>query len=467
MNQPPYPPGAGERTVLRPSPGGRRVPDPAAAPPPGFAPVPPAAGFGAAPPPLPGLSAGDLSAGDLSAGDLSFDGLNPLVTVATPLLTLAGQLRVTPGHPDPAGLRARTMEAVQRFESRARGQGLADQTVLTARYVLCALLDEAVLATPWGATSVWSGQGMLVTFHKEAWGGEKFFLALEHLLQSPGAHLHLLELFYLCLALGFRGRYQARQGGAEALEELRHQLYQVLRQQRGEPEPELAPQWQGVADRRSPLLRVVPLWVAGMVAGLLLVLTFSGLSYALNRASDPVFRNLFALGDQLAGSFERTAPPPAPVPERLPEAPPVRLRGFLLEEIRLGLVAVDERPDRSTVTIRGDGLFPSGSATVKPDYLPILGRIADALREVSGQVLVTGHSDNVPIRSMRFPSNWHLSQERARSVADWLAERTGEPGRFRAEGRADSEPLAANDSPANRARNRRVEITLFVARGGR
>jgi type VI secretion system protein ImpK len=467
MNQPPYPPAGGERTVLRPSPGGRRPQDPAppAAPAPGFgapplAGFPPAAaGFGAAPPPL---------AAALAAEDLSFDGLNPLVTAATPLLTLAAQLRVTPSHPDPTGLRARTVEAVQRFESQARAQGLANETVLTARYILCSLLDEAALATPWGATSVWSGQGMLVTFHKEAWGGEKFFLALEHLLHSPGAHLHVLELFYLCLALGFRGRYQARQGGAEALEELRHQLYQILRQQRGEPERDLSPQWQGVVDRRSPLLRVVPLWVAGAVAGLLLVLTFMGLSYALNRASDPVFSHLFDLGNQVAGGFDRTAPAvPPPVQGQPPAPPPMRLRGFLLEEIRLGLVAVDERPDRSTVTIRGDGLFPSGSATVKPNYLPILGRIAEALTEVPGQVLVTGHSDNVPIRSMRFPSNWHLSQERARSVADWLADRTAAPTRFRAEGRADSEPLAPNDSRENRARNRRVEITLFVPRGGR
>jgi type VI secretion system protein ImpK len=76
-------------------------------------------------------------------------------------------------------------------------------------------------------------------------------------------------------------------------------------------------------------------------------------------------------------------------------------------------------------------------------------------------VLVTGHTDNQPIRSVRYPSNWHLSQERAGSVKALLAG-VIKPERLRAEGRADAEPVESNATPAGRARNRRVEITLFV-----
>jgi type VI secretion system protein ImpK len=79
-------------------------------------------------------------------------------------------------------------------------------------------------------------------------------------------------------------------------------------------------------------------------------------------------------------------------------------------------------------------------------------------------VLVTGHSDNQPIRTARFPSNWHLSEERARTVSELLASQGVAAKRLRAEGRADAEPVAPNDSPASRALNRRVEITLFVDR---
>ena len=69
-----------------------------------------------------------------------------------------------------------------------------------------------------------------------------------------------------------------------------------------------------------------------------------------------------------------------------------------------------------------------------------------------------------PIRSMRFPSNWHLSQERAETVRDLLVSNGVAKERIRAEGRADGEPVADNLTPANRALNRRVEVILFVAR---
>jgi type VI secretion system protein ImpK len=153
--------------------------------------------------------------------------------------------------------------------------------------------------------------------------------------------------------------------------------------------------------------------------------------------------------------------PPKPVAR--PPAPQPRLATFLAPEIQQGLVTVQDSVDRSVVTIVGDSLFAKGSGTISDKYKPLIDRIGDELRKVPGMVRVTGHTDNQPIHSVRFPSNWHLSQERARSVANELALRMGTNARITAEGRADSEPLVPNDSEANRAKNRRVEITLFVA----
>ena len=82
------------------------------------------------------------------------------------------------------------------------------------------------------------------------------------------------------------------------------------------------------------------------------------------------------------------------------------------------------------------------------------------MQALPGNVLVTGHSDNQPIRSVRYPSNWHLSQERAAAVKTTLAA-TLKPERLRSEGRADAEPVEDNATPAGRAKNRRVEVTLF------
>jgi type VI secretion system protein ImpK len=99
---------------------------------------------------------------------------------------------------------------------------------------------------------------------------------------------------------------------------------------------------------------------------------------------------------------------------------------------------------------------------VRDRYIPVLSRIADALRETHGSILVSGYTDSTPMRSARFPSNWHLSQARADAVGEILARRLGDSGRLRAEGRGDADPVAPNDNAADRARNRRVEITLLV-----
>jgi type VI secretion system protein ImpK len=142
-----------------------------------------------------------------------------------------------------------------------------------------------------------------------------------------------------------------------------------------------------------------------------------------------------------------------------------RLAGFLEEEIRRKLVAVEDRPDRSTVTMLGDGLFRPGEATARAEDVWLINRIGEALAGVPGLVEVVGYTDNQPIRTLRFPSNWELSRGRAESVAKLLGGRV-QAGRISAEGRGEADPIAPNDTVEGRARNRRVEITLFVPAGG-
>src|SRR5690606_21082543 len=115
---------------------------------------------------------------------------------------------------------------------------------------------------------------------------------------------------------------------------------------------------------------------------------------------------------------------------------------FLAPEIRDDLVTVRDEVDRSVVVLRGDGLFESGSASVREQYLPVLSRVADALRETEGNILVRGYTDNIPMRGARYPSNWHLSQARADAVEALLDARLDNPQRVRAEGRGGAGPGA-------------------------
>jgi len=412
-----------DRTIIMPAPGGRAAPS---------RPVV------AEPPPEP------LETSALTSG------LNPLVAAANPLLDVIPQLRSSVEHANPAALRERLAQGVREFEARARASGTSSEKLIAARYALCTLIDETAANTPWGASGAWAQHGLLALFHGEVEGGEKFFQVLAKLAESPQANLDVLELMYVCLQFGFEGRYRIIEGGQRQLEAVRQRLLTIIRKERGEYERDLSPSWQGVPGAGQVRLGWVPIWVVIAVTALLMVGIYVGFKLSLSGASDRLALDVAGL---------RLAAPVAPRP-----APP-RLAPFLADEIRRGLVAVDDRPDRSVVTILGDGLFKPGDANARTEDHWLLARIADALTKVPGKVEVIGHTDNAPIRTLRFPSNWELSRARAESVAKLLAGLVG-PGRITTDGRGETEPLAPNTSPQNQARNRRVEITLYVPAGG-
>jgi type VI secretion system protein ImpK len=384
---------------------------------------------------------------------LSATGMNPLVAAAMPLLSAAPSIRTTARHPNPAGLRDALADGMRKFEAQARAQGLPNEQVVAARYILCTLLDESAASTPWGGSNVWSAHSLLVQFHNEAWGGEKVFQLMSKLAENVAGNRNLLELLYVALAFGFEGRYKVLDNGRAQLDSVRERLAQMLKQQRGPYEKALSPRWQGQPASGARLRDGIPLWVIASVTGLLLGLVFIGLRLKLSDLAQPSFAVLASL-DAKAASVATPPPPP-------PAAPAPRLAQLLQPEIQAGLVQVQDFADRSVVTIKGDGFFEPGSATISSAVRPLLPRIAQAMGDIPGQILITGHTDSQPIRTVRYPSNWHLSQDRADTVKAELA-RTLKPERMRAEGRADAESVADNTSAAGRAKNRRVELTLIV-----
>jgi type VI secretion system protein ImpK len=382
-------------------------------------------------------------------------GINPLVSAANPLLDLILPLRYMPTHPDVELLREQLMAAITRFEKQVKAEDLPTEEIAAARYALCTCLDETISSTPWGSGGVWSSRSLLVVFHNEAWGGEKFFRILQKLSQDPHANIDVLELMYVCLALGMEGRYGALDNGQAQLDLLRERLERLIRKERGVFEADLSPHWQGAGVRLKSMLDLIPLWIMAGAAAFILLMLHLYFILSLNRVSDPLYADMRRI--EVA-----TPPPQVRAPVR-PAIAPARLAKFLEPEIRAGLVTVNETADRSTVTLVGDGTFASGSATVEAGYLPVLQRIGDALQTVEGKVIAIGHTDNrKPAFSTRFPSNYELSRARAAAVVRLLANRTGPPERYHVEGRGDTEPLAPNDSPINLARNRRVDIVVFL-----
>lgn len=138
----------------------------------------------------------------------------------------------------------------------------------------------------------------------------------------------------------------------------------------------------------------------------------------------------------------------------------IELAQTLHDQIAAGEIEIETRGRQIIIRIREKGSFKSGSAELNDDYFDVLDEIQEVLRVKPGKIQVQGHTDNLPIRSSRFRSNWELSSSRAVSVAHELMGDEINPRRFEVSGFSDTVPLVENDSAENRARNRRVEIVI-------
>ena len=421
--------GDDDKTFIRPSPGGRRQQTSTILP-------------------------SQVSVSEKSGIDVRVDfltGSNPLYANAFPLFSLVPKLRTLPFHHGINELQEQLVNEIRNFENCSSQQGSSQEQVKIASYFMCSLIDETVLNTPWGSQSNWGHHSLLIQFHNEAWGGERFFQIIDRLKQHLAQNLNLLELAYICLSLGFEGRYRIAGSGMREIEQLRQELYLLITRLKGDSERALSANWQGLRDIRSSLIQHVPIWVIAVVAGSLLMLIYLGFSYAINSASDRTYKEFSAMAQEENKTLvvrlrEPEAPAGAP-------AQADRFKRLLAPEIAREMVEVLDGN-----ILRISNSFPSGSDQIKQDFLSMLAKIAQELQTDNSRILVVGHTDDRPIFSARFPSNWHLSKARAKNVANILEASAPMQKRISFEGHADSEPIKPNDSPESRARNRRIDI---------
>jgi type VI secretion system protein ImpK len=423
-----------EVTIIRPNPGGRLAPA-SAAPPEAAAVV---------------AAATDAAILDISPG------ISPLVDAASPILALISRLAATITQNDVEELRGRVREEFAVFERRAAVAGLRPEILRACHYALCATVDDVASNMPWGSQNVWADQSMARVFHNDTSGGERFFHLLGSFERDPESYGEVLELFYLCLSLGFQGRFRLLPEGAAELAALRARLYRLIRRRRGEVAAELSPHWRGIAAPHRPLTDYVPLWVIGLSAAVILLFVFIGFRLALATGSDALYASLASLPKVAKPQIEgwtRPLPPPPP--------PPPQVAPTLAQELTSGCIAVQESVQTVTVRLHCAGLFAPGSADLAERYLPTIDHIAEALKKLPGSLTVIGHTDNQPIHNLRFPSNFELSLARAGTVRDRIGQILGHADRIRVDGRGDKEPVADNHTPQGREMNRRIEFVLL------
>jgi len=295
----------GDRTVIKPMPGGRSTqPAPAQQAPVQPPPVQAQQPMQATPQTLqaetpqyqPQQQAQPATAAS-SAYFSTRSGLNPLVNAASTLIAVFEKTRQALSHQDVGGLHQRLVNEIKAFESKAKETNIKPEVILSARYALCAALDEAVLNTPWGSESAWPQRTLLSVFHNETSGGEKFFLILDRMKEQPAENLYILELMYIFLSLGFEGKYRVIHRGRDHIEQMRDDLFATIRRQRGEYERSLSPHWQGLGRTRKSLTHYIPMWVVASIIGAVLFLSYSGFRVWLYDSSSPIVEQLDTIAD--------------------------------------------------------------------------------------------------------------------------------------------------------------------------
>lgn len=418
--------GDSDKTVMRPGPGGRRSDD----------------------------SVKYVVSPDMGEQEVAFIGLsgdNLILDNAYSLLSLVPKLRHLPYLNAIQELRGRLIRSLTDFENRAVSQGIPKNQVNIAKFFLCTLLDEAVLNTPWGSQSGWGHNSLSSKFFRKLAGGEEFFRILEKLKQQPSKSRNLMELALLCLNLGFEGKYRYMKNGHQALEDLRQDLYQKIRETMDDGPPGLSVNWQGFTETSHPLVRYVPLWVIAGVACVILMVIYIVFAVSIRDHSDEIFGELSVI----ARGLEDT---PRPQSVYLPRSTEWgdRARSLLADEIsRKQVDVVGQR------TLRIYNMFQSGSANIRSEYQATLSRIAGFMQQEQVRVLIVGHTDSQKLKfSTQFSSNWQLSRIRAENTVKALASHGVPMENMRFEGRADHEPIVPDTTTANRALNRRIDIII-------
>jgi type VI secretion system protein ImpK len=478
--------GKGDRTVIRPNPGGRlpQAPQPAQPSAPSNAPQPmqpqravssPWDDWTSAASRAPSHEVNPYSPPSGAAAPYTPAPLSPhvsaeLVTVggdalmrsAASLLLLLGRLRASLSRAGAGQLMDQVAQSITQFETDARAAGAPPDQVQVAKYALAATADDIVQNLPSDGRNVWTQYSMLVRFFSERTGGVRFFQELDKAKQNPAVNLGLLQLMHACLSLGFEGVYRAT-GGAGALQGLRRDLYETIRRAQPKTIEELSPHWRGLKVALIGSRFEVPIWAAAALAGVVLLGAYL------------VFRNLL-VGDAEALALKMAAvhpdgevtvaraapvpPPPPPPPKAQISTQLERVRKVLADEILAGKVSADQTPSTIFVRVGSLVLFQQGGANVSPSFAPIAKKIAASLDKEPGPITIDGYTDSDPVKTLQFPSNFELSAARARSVAAMLKPDLTDPTRVVVNGKGADNPVAPNDVEANKAKNRRVEISI-------
>ncbi|MDO3720173.1 type IVB secretion system protein IcmH/DotU [Marinobacter sp. chi1] len=223
-------------------------------------------------------------------GSLSYFGRhsyeNRLLYEAQKTIAVIQSIRMMAHFNDVKGFHRKLIEEIRQLDETYRSSGQSEEVALITRYMLCAALDEAAVNTPWGDEAGWSGHSLLQVFHKESFGGEKFFAIVEKLLRKPAEYIDLIELAYILISLGFEGKYKAARNGGAELDQIKTNLFKTIEHYRNIDSADLSDLPARSEERNRQIMHLVPAWIIVAFFLTTLLLLYAWFQYSLNKQAE-------------------------------------------------------------------------------------------------------------------------------------------------------------------------------------
>ena len=221
-------------------------------------------------------------------------GINPVADAASRLFTTMNELKSLKSYQALDKLQSELIREINTFHDGIKSHGYNAAYTLVCRYVLCAAIDEQINSTSWGSHKHWEPYSLLGTYSQDTRHQENFFSMLERAIKEPDYYIDLMELMYLCLSMGYRGRYRSQDYNQSELEQITNTLYKHIRSYRGNFSKSLSP---NPRKSEKPLTRTIlhkpeSLWTTLLATGCIIMIIFIGLSYLTEMISNEAISNI-------------------------------------------------------------------------------------------------------------------------------------------------------------------------------
>lgn len=222
----------------------------------------------------------------MTGATVAFEEKQRLPDLCAECFMLITQLRVSHDFGDPNLLRRRIKDLFDRWERNARKANIQIEDIQTARFALVVFIDEAIANSPWSQKETWMALPLQLELYGIFTGGNDFFVKLDQLRQRARENIEALEVYYLCLVLGFKGKYILE---PDKLKLLIEDTYNDMRRvMEGRSVEALSPHGQRREEVTAAVGREIPLWVVGAAAAAVAVVLFIIMSILMNNAAGDV-----------------------------------------------------------------------------------------------------------------------------------------------------------------------------------